>query len=229
MEFTREKNHFVNGLGERCQLEDEYLFPLLKSSDLANGRLQPRRFVLLTQNRVGDATETIKKVAPKTWRYLLDHSDYLDRRGSSVYARRARFSIFGVGDYTFSTAKVAISGLYKCHQFQAIGCAGGKPIVVDDTCYFIPCGSKQEADFFADLLSCETAQRFISALVFRDAKRPVTVDILRRIDLKRLAEHAGQVRAANEYLSASSLESEDQQLLFVDQISKQAGSPVGWR
>lgn len=217
MEFTCANGHFVNGLGERYELEDDHLFPLLKSSDLANGRLRPTRFVLLTQRRVGDSTEAIRSIAPKTWRYLLDHADQLDTRGSSVYTNRARFSIFGVGDYTFSPAKVAISGLYKNVQFQALGSANGKPIVLDDTCYFIPCDSKQEAEFFAGLLNSETARRFIAALVFTDAKRPVTVDILKRIDLRRLAEHAGQERAAIEYLSSPSIESSHQRLLFPEE------------
>jgi hypothetical protein len=214
MEFTRANGHLVNGLGERCQLEDEYLFPLLKSSDLANGRLRPTRFVLLTQRLVGDQTGNIRRLAPKTWRYLLDHADQLDSRRSSIYTNRARFAIFGVGDYTFSSAKVAISGLYKNLQFQAVGSAGGKPIVLDDTCYFVPCGSKQEAEFFADLLNSKTARRFLSALVFADAKRPVTVDILRRVDLKKLAEREGLKTANIEYLSFSGVNTNEQGLLF---------------
>jgi len=213
MEFTRDNGSFVNGFGERCELEDEYIFPLLKSSDLANGRLRPTRFVLLTQRRVTDPTDEIKRSAPKTWRYLLDHAKKLDKRGSSIYAKRARFAVFGVGDYSFAPAKVAISGLYKNLQFRAVGSAGGKPIMVDDTCYFIPCNSKSEAEFFANLLNSETAQRFISAIVFRDAKRPITIDVLKRIDLKKLAEHTEQETTAIDYLSSPSLESSHQRLL----------------
>lgn len=217
MEFTRDNGSFVNGFGERCELEDDYIFPLLKSSDLANGRLKPTRFVLLTQRRVADQTDEIKRSAPKTWRYLLDHAKQLDKRGSSIYAKRARFAVFGIGDYSFAPAKVAISGLYKNLQFQAVGSVGGKPIMVDDTCYFIPCDSKSEAEFFADLLNSETAQRFISALVFMDAKRPVTIDVLKRIDLKKLAEHAEQETTAIEYLSSPSLESSHQRLLVFEE------------
>ena len=88
--------------------------------------------------------------------------------------------------------------------------------MVDDTCYFIPCDSKSEAEFFATLLNTETAQRFISALVFKDAKRPVTIDVLKRIDLKKLAEHAGQESSAVEYLSSPSLESSHQRLLVFE-------------
>lgn len=216
MEFTRDNGSFVNGLGERYELEEDYIFPLLKSSDLANGRLRPKRFILMTQHRVADLTDEIQRNAPKTWRYLVNHAKQLDNRGSSIYAKRAQFAIFGVGDYSFSPAKVAISGLYKNINFQAVGSTGGKPIMVDDTCYFIPCDSKAEAEFFADMLNSETAQRFISALVFTDAKRPVTIDVLKRIDLKKLAEHAGQETMAVEYLSSPSLESSHQRLLVFE-------------
>ncbi|NQU40007.1 MAG: N-6 DNA methylase [Lentisphaerae bacterium] len=216
MEFTRDNGAFVNGLGERCELEEDHIFPLLKSSDLANGRLHPARYVLLTQRRVADETATIQKTAPRTWQYLLDHSKKLDSRGSSIYAKRARFSVFGVGDYSFSSAKVAVSGLYKNIQFQALGTTGGKPFVVDDTCYFIPCDSKSEAEFFAEILNSDIAQRFISALVFMDAKRPVTIDVLKRIDLKALAEHVGQETRASEYLAAPSPETSNQRLLVFE-------------
>jgi hypothetical protein len=217
MEFTLVNGCFVNGLGERCELEDEYMFPLLKSSDLANGRLRPARFVLLTQRHVGDPTDEIRNTAPKTWRYLLDHAKQLDKRSSSIYAKRARFAIFGVGDYSFAPAKVAISGLYKNLRFQPVGSSGGKPIMVDDTCYFIPCESKSEATFFADLLNSDAAQRFISALVFTDAKRPVTIGVLKRVDLKKLAERCGCQATAVDYLSAPSLESSHQRLLVFEE------------
>jgi hypothetical protein len=200
MEFTASDFSLVNGLGEAVDLEDDYVFPLLKSSDLANSRLEPRRFVLVPQRRVGDSTDVIRLRAPKTWRYLLTHADKLDSRGSSIYKGRSRFSVFGVGDYSFSSAKVAISGLYKNIRFCALGDMHGKPIFLDDTCYFLPCTSRAEADFFADLLNSEIAQHFLSSLVFRDAKRPITADVLRRLDLVRLAAALGRTKAATDYL-----------------------------
>lgn len=216
MEFRREGCLFVNGLGETYQMETDCLFPLLKSSDLANGRLRPSRCVLLTQHRVTDDTAGLQKSVPRTWQYLMDHAQQLDARSSSIYTKRARFSIFGIGNYTFAPWKVAISGLYKSFRFQTIGSFDGKPIVVDDTCYFIPCNSKSEATFFADLLNSDTAQGFISSLVFTDAKRPITIDVLKRIDLKKLAEHLGEEGKAIEYLSSPALESSHQRLLVFE-------------
>lgn len=220
MEFIRDGNLFVNGLGERCEIEEDYIFPLLKSSDLANGRLKPTRFVLLTQKKVSDRTDDIESNAPKTWQYLLNHAKYLDKRGSSIYKNRARFSVFGVGDYSFTPAKVAVSGLYKNLQFQAVGSALNKPIMVDDTSNFIPCNSFAEAKFFAELLNSDICQKFISALIFSDAKRPLTIDVLRRVDLKKIAEYAELEGKAIEYLSSPAPISIGQKTLVFEEKKK---------
>ena len=214
MEFTRENEHFTNGRHEKCQVETTYLFPLLKSSDVANGRVTPDKYVLLTQRKPSDDTDEVKKKAPKTWAYLTAHADALDQRRSIIYQKRPRFSIFGVGDYTFSPWKVAISGLYKNCRFEIVGAFHGKPIVLDDTCYFIPCASEQEARFVCELLNSDVCQRFLRALVFFDAKRPITIDILNRIDLKRVAEHVNRTREARKFLPTAT-EFEDKQPLLV--------------
>jgi len=66
-------------------------------------------------------------VAPKTWEYLTKYSDLLDKRGSSIYKDKPRFSIFGVGDYTFGNWKIAIPALYKKLEFSVIGPYQNKP------------------------------------------------------------------------------------------------------
>jgi len=127
-----------------------------------------------------------------TWKYLMDHAEWFDRRKSSIYRNRPRFSIFAIGDYAFAPYKVAISGFYNNLRFQVAGNVGDKPVMLDNTCYFFPCTSIDEAMFFKDLLNSETARRFLSSLIFRDSKRPVTIDILKRIDLKKLAKKTKQ-------------------------------------
>ena len=214
MELKQENGHFTNGRGEKCQLEPTYLFPLLKSSDVANGRTIPDRYVIVTQRSPSDNTEVIRKRAPKTWAYLTSHANILDNRGSIIYKKRPRFSVFGVGDYTFAPWKVAVSGLYKNCRFEVIGQKDGKPIVLDDTCYFIPCSSEKEAGFLCELLNSDVCQRFLRSLVFFDAKRPVTIDVLNRIDLKKVAEHVDRESEASEVLMTAA-GFEDKQLLLV--------------
>ena len=216
MELEPSGNEWVNGLGERCMIESSHLFPILKSSNLANGQLKPSKYVLLTQRKTTDDTSSISLNAPKTWQYLLAHCDVLDRRKSSIYTKRPRFSIFGVGSYTFSPWKVAISGLYKNPVFRVIGSVNGKPITLDDTCYFIPCETKEEAVFFELLLNSKVAQSFIKSLIFPDSKRPITIDVLKRIDLKKLSERMSSEAEATRYLENAVFESGQQKLLVYE-------------
>jgi len=182
MELGRDARGFRNGLGESFELEPDYVFPMLKSSDLANGA-DVSCYMLVTQRSTGEATEHIGEEAPKTWRYLLDHAELFDRRASTIYARRPRFSVFGVGPYTFTPWKVAISGFYKRFEFSVVGPVGGKPVVFDDTCYFLPCESEREARHLAARLDSEGVRGLLESLVFWDAKRPITARLLQRVDL----------------------------------------------
>lgn len=187
MEFTNDGNKLFNGLGQRVEIEDDYLYPLLKSSDLGNGRSEIRKSVLVTQRRTGDDTSEIARIAPKTWAYLLEHSSLLDERGSSIYAGRPRFSVFGIGPYSFAPWKVAVSGLYKNATFMVLPPVAGRAVMVDDTCYSIPCKSETEAEFLVGILNSKPAQEFLHALIFFDAKRPITIDVLRRLSFVELA------------------------------------------
>jgi len=187
MELTKEGGRYRNGLGELVELEDDYVYPMLKSSDVANGpKVVPRRWMLVTQKTVREDTSRIKESAPKTWRYLLSHAGLLDKRGSSIYKNRPRFSVFGVGDYSFSRWKVATSGFYKKLCFKVVGPHSGKPVMLDDTSYFVPCKTKAEAERIASLLNSRVAREFFEAYIFWDAKRPVTMEILRRLDISAL-------------------------------------------
>jgi hypothetical protein len=203
MEFVREGARYRNGLGELIDLEETYLYPMLKSSDLASPGVVsvPHRWMLVTQRAIGEETAGIAAIAPKTWRYLLGHAEHLDKRASSIYRKRSRFSVFGVGDYSFAAWKVAISGLYKKLQFRVLGPIRERPVVLDDTCYFVPCQSEEEAGLLFSLLDSETAKEFFNSLIFWDSKRPITADVLRQLDLGRLADELGLRGAIRRFLA----------------------------
>ncbi len=194
MELKRANDRYLNKLGEYWELEEEFLYPMLKSSDIANQHTDvPDRWMLVTQHHVGEDTHILQHTAPKIWAYLCQHTTVLDKRKSSIYAKRPRFSIFGVGDYTFSPWKVAISGLYKKLQFSVVAPYQGKPVVLDDTCYFIPCQSEAEAHLIGKLLNSNTAREFYESFIFWDAKRPITVEILKKLDIVALAEELDEM------------------------------------
>lgn len=180
-----------NKLGEYVRIEPDYLFPLLKCSDLANGRLEPERLVIVTQRRVGEDTSAIAKTAPRTWDYLNAHRKLFEARQSSIYSSRVPFALFGIGDYAFAPWKVAVSGLHRAPRFALIGPVDNKPVLFDDTCYFIPFEDEREAKVVAEILNSEECREFLEALTFTDSKRPITVELLQRLDVRALAEDAG--------------------------------------
>jgi hypothetical protein len=193
MELRREGDLFANQLGETWHLEGDYIYPMMKGSDIANsGPARPLHWMLVTQQNTGDNTLAIKINAPQTWRYLNSYGALLDGRKSTIYRNRPRFSIFGVGEYTFSPWKVVTSSMYKKLEFVAVGPYNDKPVVLDDTCNFLPCHSESEAKLLVELLSSKSAQEFFHSLIFWDAKRPITIRILQRLDLLALATLLGQ-------------------------------------
>jgi hypothetical protein len=184
MEFKRVGNNMMNGLEEVISLEEDYLYPLLKGSDVANGKVsQNDRYMLVTQKYVGESTAKIKQVTPRTWDYLESHARYLDGRKSQIYQNNPRFSIFGVGDYTFKPWKVAICGLYKSLSFKQVGPVDDKVVVFDDTVYFLGFDREEAARETIDFLNSDPAQKFLSSLIFWDEKRPIKTGILNSLDI----------------------------------------------
>ena len=182
-----------NKRGDVVEVEPDFVYPLLKGTDLAGSkRPRPRRSVIVTQLRLGDDTRELEQRAPGLWSYLDTHRPAFDRRKSSIYLGRPPFAIFGIGDYSFAPFKVAVSGLHKNPRFRAVEPVEGRPTMLDDTCYFLPCKTIDQASILAQVLNGPEAQDLIRALVFRDAKRPITKALLQRIDLKALLSHNGQ-------------------------------------
>jgi hypothetical protein len=230
-ELVQKGVEYENGAGARIDVESEVLFPLLKSSDLAKKR-HPRKWLLVPQRTTSASPEDLQRSAPKAWRYLLANQALLAKRGSSIYRNRPRFSIFGVGEYSFSPWKVAISGLYKKLEFVAVPPFEGRPVVLDDTCYFFSCQSEQESKVLHELVQSEPAREFWSAFIFWDAKRPITAQILNLLDFAAVARAVGMESDIARVLAERQLvqytEGSHQQLLFREESEEYgAGASSG--
>ena len=188
MELVYESSgKFRNKLAEIVSVEAEYVYPLLKGSDLYHGAdSNTKKAVIVTQKRLGDDTYALQHRAPQLWSYLMSHKERFEQRKSSIYVNQPPFAIFGIGDYSFAPYKVGISGFHKQPRFRVICPSEGKPVMVDDTCYFIPCYSAHNAVFLASLLNDPLCLHMICAMAFLDAKRPITKKLLQRIDLVSL-------------------------------------------
>lgn len=181
-ELKNENGMAVSSFGDSFEPDGKFILPLLKSTDVFRGK-PSSKWVIVPQLSFGGETETLHRENPVLWDYLDRHSDVIDGRKSSIYKDKARFTVFGHGDYTYSPYKIAISGLHKSLYFRLITPTNGVPIVLDDTCYFLPFSNSTEACLVISLLINKPCQDLMESLIFWDSKRPVNKKILSRINM----------------------------------------------
>jgi len=186
MEFTRLGEKFKNGLGEFVNLEPDFLFPLMKGADIGSSKPWQERFVLVTQRFVGESTYPLRVAAPKTWKYLEKHAEQLDARASTIYLKNPRFSIFGTGDYAFKPWRIAICSLYKHLGFRLVGPIENRPVMFDDTVYYLSFESQHEAQEVLAQLESKQIMELLSSLIFWDEKRPIKTAILNLFDWSKM-------------------------------------------
>ncbi len=58
--------------------------------------------------------------------------------------------------------------------------------MLDDTCYFIGFNKYENAKIAYLLLNHEHTRKFLNSITFYDSKRPITKDVLMRIDFNKL-------------------------------------------
>jgi len=184
MELFEDNGKYMNGLGEVVDIEDEVIYPLIKSSDIKGKVIcQSRKYVIVTQHSANEDTKLMKDKYPKAYHYLSEHAELLDNRKSSIYRERPRFCMFGIGDYTFKKYKVIISGLYKQTTFSMVSEIDGKIAVCDDTCYMLGFDDYDVARIVQEILNSQQIQNFMESICFYDAKRAINKDMLMRINL----------------------------------------------
>lgn len=192
MELNKYNSLYINGFNETIDLEPDYIYPLVKSSDIKDDvTLDTRKYVIITQKSTNDNTNSIAYTAPKTFKYLQNNSERLDNRKSSIYKNRPQYCIFGIGDYSFMPYKVIISALYKCTNFSIVGKIEDKPVMLDDTCYLLGFNKQSYAVITQKILNSPEVQGFIKSISFSDAKRSINKDLLMRIDIHKAAINIG--------------------------------------
>ncbi len=236
MELEWNKGYLTNGYNQDVDIEEEHTYWLLKGSDLRSFEAaRPRKKIIVTQSRPGEETRTLKVKAPALWKYLTKNQDYFEKRKSSIYRGKPRFSIFGIGDYSFRLYKVAISGLYKQPIFSLVLPVDNRPVMLDDTCYLLGFDTYLEAILCNSLLNSPPVIRFLRSVVFEDAKRPYTKQVLMRIDIAQAAsklsfESLQNVWADNGYQpteSITELDWEKYKQRFSSEYIQQANPQLG--
>lgn len=184
MELDLKCGELVNKNEVSVQIEDGLVFPLVKSSHFKKPIIHEfSKFVIVTQTKPKQDTSYIQTEYPLTWEYLNDNIESFNSRKSIIYKKSPPFSMFGVGDYSFASYKVGLSGFYKKPLFCLLH--SDKPVMTDDTAYFLAFEDYDIAYCMMLLLNSKTVQEFLLSIAFLDNKRPYTVKLLSRLDLKK--------------------------------------------
>ena len=194
MELEKKGEHcYKNKKKEVIELEDTLIFPLMKSSSFKKPIINSNfnKYVIITQKKTREETDYIEELAPKTWKYLCERKEAFDSRKSRIYNGAPAFSMFGVGDYSYAKYKVGISGFYKKPLFALLYNKEkiDRPIMVDDTSYFLSFNNYSDAYTCMLLLNCDRVQKFLLSISFQDAKRPYTKKVLQRIDFSKCIQN----------------------------------------
>ncbi len=189
MELTLHNGVLQNGQKETVHIEDDIVFPLIKSSMFKSPVIHNfSKYVIVTQKKAREETGHLEHDVPKTWKYLNDNIELFEDRKSSIYRGAPPFSMFGVGDYSYSKYKVGVSGFYKQPLFSVLFSDDEKPVMTDDASYFIGFDNYDMAYVAMLLLNSSKVQGFLTSIAFLDAKRPYTKKVLERIDFDKIVD-----------------------------------------
>ena len=187
MELSYDGESFTNGLGEFVEIEPDYVYPLIKSSMFKSAIItNSSKYVIVTQKKIKEDTTHIYDNAPRTWEYLQAHKKSFEKRKSSIYRNAPAFSVFGIGDYSYAQYKVGVSGFYKKPLFSLMCSEDNRPIMADDTSYFICLPSFDTAYTAMLILNSDLVQTFLCSIAFLDSKRPFTKKVLEKIDFHKV-------------------------------------------
>jgi hypothetical protein len=192
MELSLKDGRLFNGFGDDVDFlrESKFVFPLVKSSSIKGGILQKfDRYVIVTQRKTGEDTKHIADEDPVLWNYLVSHDVDFASRKSIIYKKAPRFSIFGIGDYSFAKYKIAVSGLYKRPLFTYL--KSEKPVMADDTCYFLFTDDGKTSFVLFALMSSKIVTSYLLSVCLIESKRPFTKETLKTISILKLAKFVG--------------------------------------
>jgi len=91
---------------------------------------------------------------------------------------------------------------------------------MDDTCYFIGSDNLLEAETLHELFSADITYHFLRSVVFTDSKRPITADILNRLDIYKIAEQFGAAERLSSFLKTGTMETNGQGVMVFEKRSE---------
>ncbi len=162
-------------------IEPDLVYPLLRGRDVRRWYAKPSCHILLTHLE-GEGLKAIppdemQRKWPKTWIYLTKFEQVLRERSgfTRYFTRKGKdgetietgpfYSMFNIGDYTFSTWKVVWREQSAQFTCAAVGSMDSKAIIPDHKLMLVPCENASEAYYLAGVLNSKPVALAVLAYV----------------------------------------------------------------
>jgi methylase of polypeptide subunit release factors len=141
-------------------IEPDFIYPLVRGRDVHRWQGQSSAFILVPYDRKNNCwipESTLKKIAPKTYAFLLNFKKGLLERKTAIVRQQMErgpfYSMVAVSSYTFAPWKVVYKRLSNAMQAAVIP----EEQIPHEKIVLIPARSEQEAHFIAALLNSSPA------------------------------------------------------------------------
>jgi methylase of polypeptide subunit release factors len=171
-------------------MEKDLLYPLLRAGNVRRWQAQPDSSIIITHEpdahlrAISEAF--MQDQYPKTYEYLLQFEAFLRQRKTQVVRNLMRrgpfYSIFGIGEYSFSTWKVVWTRIAKVEAAVA-GIYADKPMIPQETLTMVECQTEGEAHFLAAAINSTPFQFTVNAYSQRGGKSMGSKHILKYIHI----------------------------------------------
>ncbi len=209
----------------QAALESDLVYPLIRGRDVSRWLATTEIFLLLTHkkgmrlNAIPEAE--MQKEYPKTWGYLSRFESVLRKTG--IFRRYYKptdpfYSIFNIGDYTFSTHKVVIREIADSLTAAVVEPRGGKPCIPDHKLVMVEARCADEAHFLCGVLNSAPARLFVGSYVLNTQFSTHILDRLAvptfsktdsaHAKLARLSAEAHEAAAKEDLRALSAVEAE---------------------
>ncbi len=153
----------------QAAIEADLLYPLLRGRDVSRWKPEPSAHIIMVQDpetRHGIPVDKMKREAPKAYSYFARFEKLL--KGRAAYRRYFTeddpfWTMFNVGDYTFSPYKVVWREQAASLTAAVVGPLRRRPVIPDHKLMMVGIASKEEAHYLCALLNSAPARLIVAS------------------------------------------------------------------
>ena len=158
----------------QAAIEPNFVYPLLRGRDVQRWKAEPSAYILLpnrTDKLAGIPEAEMKSKYPKTYAYLKRFEKQLRQR--SGYRKFFKstdpyWTMYDVGPYTLAPWKVVWPGeVAPSLRASVVNVYLNKPIVCDQTNYFVECSDETSSHFLCALLNSAVIRCYYKAVAYK--------------------------------------------------------------